>query len=78
MIFKIFLKMISELVVFLLNHNALCSEYHKFLKKVKTMTSFLSRAASIVRSALTQDVATVRALEKNYVDVALRSRHGGA
>jgi hypothetical protein len=70
--------MMSELVVFLLNHNALSSEHHKFLKKVKTMTSFLSRAASAVRSALTQDAATLRVLEKNYVDVALRSRLWGA
>jgi hypothetical protein len=42
------------------------------------MTSFLSRAASAVRSALTQDATTVRVLEKNYVDVALRSRLWGA
>jgi hypothetical protein len=42
------------------------------------MNRFLSNVAYFVRAALTQDPATQRALEKNYVDVALRSRHGGA
>ncbi len=46
--------------------------------KVNIMNRFLTRAATLVRSALTQDAATLRALEKTYVEVSLTSRHWGA
>jgi hypothetical protein len=41
------------------------------------MTSFLSRTASLVRSALMQDAATQRALENTYVEVRRNSRLWG-
>jgi hypothetical protein len=77
-IFKFTLKVKSELVVSQLNRNAVSLDYQNFLMKVNPMNRLISRAAVLVRSAFTQDVSTQRALEANYVQVAMTSRHWGA
>jgi hypothetical protein len=41
------------------------------------MNALISRAATALRNALTQDLATQRFLEKTYVDVKMSSRLWG-